>query len=95
MEKQVKILQHFPMAERQYTDRNGQAACFTSKGFKLSDGVDSFYAEMTGDMAKRCQNVTYEQGKMYCAQMQISCREFTDRDGVVRYSNEIRIINLA
>ena len=52
MEKLVMIREQLPLQERNYTDRNGQPQVFASVGFVLTDGTDTFYAELTGDSKK-------------------------------------------
>ena len=51
MEKLVRIINQFPLASRSYTAQDGTQRTFHSRGFLLTDGIDEFYAEMTGDMA--------------------------------------------
>lgn len=94
MEKLVSVLQQFRLQERTYQDREGQNQVFASRGFILSTGIDTFYAEMTGDYARSQANVQFDQGTMHIAQMQMSVREFKDKEGNTRYSNEMRITKL-
>jgi len=93
MEKPVTIIQQFPLQERQYTDRNGQQQIFASRGFVLSDGIDTFFAEATGDMARNMPEYTIN--SLYNLQAQITLREYKGNDGQKRYANEVRIIKLA
>ena len=46
MEKLVMIKEQLALSERNYTDRNGQPQVFASVGFVLTDGIDTFYAEV-------------------------------------------------
>lgn len=94
MEKIVTIQQQFPLQERNYTDRNGQQQVFASRGFVLSDGIDTFYAEMTGDYARSQANVQYDANAAHTVQAQISTREYRDKDNNIRYHNEIRITKI-
>lgn len=94
MEKLVSVLQQFPLQERQYLDREGQNQVFASRGFVLSTGIDTFYAEMTGDYARSQAAVQFDPAVMHMAQMQTSVREYKDKEGNTRYSNEIRITKL-
>ena len=55
MEKLVTIIDQFPLASRPYTAQDGTQKVFNSRGFILSDGIDEFYAEMTGDSGTRCR----------------------------------------
>ena len=92
MEKLVMIREQLPLQERNYTDRNGQPQVFASVGFVLTDGTDTFYAELTGDRARACQ--TLDKTTFHSVQCEMGCREFTDRDGIVRHSTEIRILKI-
>ena len=94
MEKSVKIIQQGALVERPYQDRNGQQQVFASMGFILTDGVDTFYAEMQGDLARSFRDVRPEQSLMHRVQVQMGIREFRDKDGNSRFSNELRIIKL-
>ena len=49
MEKTFKIEKMLPLNDRQYKDQQGQQRVFTSLGFVLTDGIDTIYAEATGD----------------------------------------------
>lgn len=93
MEKLVTIIQQLPLQERSYTDRNGQQQVFASRGFVLSDGIDTFYAEAVGDYA-RSMPEEFLLNVDYRLQAQLSTREYRDRDGNFRYSTEVRIVKL-
>jgi len=88
----VTILKQLPLEERNYTDRMGQPQTFASRGFVLTDGIDTYYAEAVGDMARAMPQ--YDPNTFHCVQTQVSVREYTDREGKVHYSNEIRILKL-
>ena len=94
MEKSVKIIQQGALVERPYQDRNGQQQVFASMGFTLSDGVDMFYAEMQGDLARSYRDVLFDVSTLHRVQTQMSVREFKDKEGNSRFSNEIRIVKL-
>lgn len=94
MEKLVSVLQQFPLQERTYLDREGQPQVFASRAFILSTGIDTLYAEMTGDLARSQASVQFDPAVMHIAQMQASVREFKDKEGNTRNSNEIRITKL-
>ena len=94
MEKIVMIQQQLPLQERSYTDRNGQQQMFASRGFVLSDGIDTFYGEMTGEYARSQAAVQYDTKTFHTVQAQIATREYRDKDGNTRYQSEIRITKL-
>lgn len=92
MEKLVTIKEQLPLSERQYTDRNGQPQLFASVGFVFTDGIDTFYAEMTGDRARALG--TLDKERAYRVQCEMKERQFADRDGLVRHATDIRLINI-
>ena len=94
MERLVSIQQQFPLQERSYVDRNGQNQVFASMGWTLTDGIDTFYAEMQGDLARSFRDVHPDPSLLHRVQTQMSIREFKDKDGNSRFSNEIRIVKL-
>ena len=94
MEKLMTIKQAFGLTERNYTDRNGIPALFSSRGFILSDGIDTVYAEAVGDHAKSIANVNYAPGSTYRIQMQVCAREWKDKEGLTHYSNDVRIVKI-
>lgn len=91
----VSILSQFPLVERQYVDRNGQPQVFASRGFILGDGINTLYAEMQGDLARATANIQYDQAVLHSALLQTTMRDYRDKDGNVRYSNEVRILKLS
>lgn len=94
MEKFVTIQQQLPFNERTYQDRNGMNQVFASMGFILSDGIDTFYAEMQGDIARANKDVFFDTNIMHSVQCVITTRSWQDQSAVTHHSNEIRIIRL-
>ena len=92
MEKLVTILQQSPLVSRPYTAQDGTQRTFHSRGFILTDGIDEFYAEMTGDAALACPE--YDRTLLHKMQGHIRQRSFLDKNGVTRYENLICITKL-
>lgn len=92
MEKIVRIVEQKAHTARQYKAQDGTQKTFHSMGFILSDGIDEFYAEMTGDMARDCQ--PYDTNVLHVMQGCIKQRPFTDKNGATRYDNQIFITKL-
>ena len=80
MEKTVVIVEQLPLSERNYTDRNGQTQVYASRGFILSDGIDTFYGEMSGDKARACKEL--DKSQLHRVQCQMQERSYNDKDGV-------------
>lgn len=94
MEKLLTIKQAFPLVERPYTDRNGIQTLFASRAFIFSDGIDTIHAEAVGDYARSIANVDFQPGTIHAVILQFTAREWKDKDGVTRYSNEARITRI-
>lgn len=92
MEKLVTIVKQLPLQERNYTDKNGQMQVFASVGFELTDGIDSFYAEIQGNDARVVPQ--YDLSVSHIVQCQMNARQFQDQQGRTRYDNVIRIIKM-
>ena len=55
MEKTVRILEQSALSTRKYTDKkSGQEKVMNAVTFKLTDGVDTFLGEVTGERAVNC-----------------------------------------
>ena len=92
MEKLVTIIEQRPVVARNYTAQDGTQKTFYSKGFILTDGIDEFYAEMTGDMARDSQ--PYDVALLHMMQAYIKQRSFTDKNGQTRFENQIIITRM-
>ena len=55
MEKLVSIIAQGEHESRQYNDRNGQPTVFHFMDFVLTDGIDTFHAQATGNLAQALQ----------------------------------------
>ena len=93
MEKLVTILEQRPVVARNYTAQDGTQKTFYSKGFILSDGIDEFYAEMTGDMARDAR--PFDTATLHMMQGYIKQRSFIDKNGQTRFENQIIITRLS
>ena len=89
MEKLVSIIQQHPLVARPYTAKDGTPMVFNSRGFLLTDGIDEFYAEMTGDAALACPE--YDRTVWHRMQGCIKTRAYTDKNGATRYENQVVI----
>ena len=92
MEKIVTILEQHPLVARPYPAKDGTNMVFNSRGFVLTDGIDQFYAEMTGDAALACPE--YDRTVLHTVQGYIRGRAYQDKNGVTRFENQIFITKL-
>ena len=88
MEKTFRIKMVLPIHDRRYQDQQGQQKVFTSLGVVLTDGVDTIFAEATGDYARSLVGQLKE-GDMVRAQLSMSVRDWKDQQGQARYENRV------
>ena len=83
------------MSQRSYTDRkDGQQKTFNSVKLMLTDGNDTFVAEIVGEQAVNSAAVTYDQNAIYAMRAKMTVREWTSQQGEQMTANEITILNL-
>ena len=73
MEKIVTITKVQPLKERSYINGNGDNEVFVSRGFVMTDGIDTFYAEATGEYARQLPT---EFDTTVCHSVQLQIRNF-------------------
>lgn len=94
----VTIHEVLPIVARDYDNRTtGKKDTFYSKGYVLSDGLNTFYAEAVGNLAQRLEREPLNTEGFVNVEISMSARKFTDTRGGERYSTDIiiqRISNL-
>ncbi len=93
MEKTMKIQKVLPIQDRQYNDQQGQPRVFTSMGFVLTDGIDTIFAEATGDYARSLVGHLNE-GDTVRVQLSTSVRDWQDQQGQTRYEDRAYISSI-
>lgn len=89
MEKLVFIVKQFPLEEREYTTANGERKVMASKGFVFTDGLDIFFAELTGNQARECGELDMEQ--LYNVQLELRCSRWETQDHREVYQTRVYI----
>ena len=78
MERTVRILSQSPLATRQYMDRKtGEQKVMNSVTLKLTDGIDTFLGEITGERAVNCPK--YDPQYVYRVQCSMVVREWNSQ----------------
>ena len=95
MQQLAVIKRMFPIADRQYTNQQGQPAVFTSQGFLLSDGVNTYFAETTGNYAKAALGLKLEEGMTVNVHLVVDARKWQTQQGEDRHENRVTITNIA
>jgi len=78
MEKTVKILNQSDLIKRQYLDKKtGEQKVINTITFKLSDGIDTFLGEITGERATNCPKL--DPTRNYRVQCSMVVREWNSQ----------------
>jgi len=78
MERIVRILNQSPLATRQYLDRKtGEQKVINAVTLKLTDGIDTFLGEITGERAVNCPK--YDPQYLYRVQCSMVVREWNSQ----------------
>ena len=78
MERIVRILNQSPLATRLYMDKKtGEQKVINSVTLKLTDGIDTFLGEITGEKAVNCPK--YDPQYLYQVQCSMVVREWNSQ----------------
>ena len=78
MERTVRIINQSNLATRHYTDkRTGEQKVVNSVTLKLTDGIDTFLGEITGERAVNCQRL--DPTRLYRVQCSMVVRDWTSQ----------------
>lgn len=90
----AKITEVFPLVERNYTDKNGLAQTFKSKGFLFMTSCGSFYGEAVQEWAEHWERQNLKKNHCVDVNPSMRYREYKDGNGLTRFSNEVTIANM-
>jgi hypothetical protein len=78
MDITVRVLEQTPLAQRQYKDKKtGEQKTLDCVTLKLTDGIDTFIAEIIGDQAKEFPKLDPE--RLYRVRCTMAVRGWTSR----------------
>ena len=78
MERTVRIMQQSPLVTRKYMDRKtGDQKVINTVTLKLTDGIDTFLGEITGERAVNCPK--YDPQYIYKVQCSMVVREWNSQ----------------
>ena len=90
MESLVRILNQSQLTQRQYTDKKtGEPKVMNSISLKLTDGIDTFIGEITGERAVNCPQ--FDRQYLYRVQGAMTVREWTSQSGEAMQATTIYI----
>lgn len=88
----VTIQEQLPMVARDYPNRTtGRTDTFYSKGYVLSDGLNTFYAEALGNLAQRLEREPLNANGFVNVEVSMNARSYENSNHEKRYSTDITI----
>lgn len=96
MEKKcVRIVSQQALVERDWTNSQGEKITIASKEMEFSDGIDSFVAEATDQMARNFEKNPLADGTAVNLQLQMTVRKWkSEKTGQDVKATSIRIMKM-
>ena len=96
MEKKcVRIVSQQALVERDWTNSQGEKITIASKEMEFSDGIDSFVAEATDQMARNFEKNPLADGTAVNLQLQMTVRKWkSEKTGQDVKATSIRILKM-
>lgn len=92
--KLVKLLDQCPLVQRTWQRPDQSQAVISSVDLKLTDGINTFYAEVTDQMAININSNRLMLNATYAIQYIIVAREWENQNHERMHSNTIRITRI-
>lgn len=88
----VSIQEVLPMVARDFDNKTtGKKDIFYSKGYVLSDGLNTFYAEAVGNLAQRLEREPLNPSAFVNVEVSMNARSYENANHEKRYSTDIII----
>lgn len=88
----VSIQEVLPMVARDYDNKTtGKKDTFYSKGYVLSDGLNTFYAEAVGNLAQRLEREPLNPNGFVNVEVSMNARTYEDANHQKRFANDLII----
>ena len=90
--KAIKLVSQGALTEKEWTNAQGEKVMLASKQMQFNDGIDSFFAEATDDLARKLEKEPIADGRVVNLQLSLIARSKTDHQtGEVKQWTNIRI----
>ncbi len=95
MEKQVRIISQGALNQRNWTSPKGENVVISSVELVMTDGIDTFVAEVNDQKAIAINQEPLDQDAFYGVQIKMSVREWkNEQTQQMNHATNIRVINL-
>lgn len=93
--KAIKVVSQGVLTEREWTNAQGEKVMLASKQMLFNDGIDSFFAEATDDLARKLEKEPIADGRVVNLLLSLIARSKTDtKTGEVKTWTNIRILKI-
>lgn len=87
----AKLLEQGPLRQNNWTNSQGQQIVISSVELKMTDGINTFYGEVSDQMAINIDQNKLLVGATYSIQYVISVRKWENKEHVEMHANSFRI----
>lgn len=92
--KLVKLLEQGQLRQNNWTNNQGQQVVISSVELKFTDGINSFYAEVSDQMAINITQNPLQVGSVYAIKFTLAARKWENKDHVEMHATNIRITHI-
>ena len=90
----VKLLEQGPLKQNNWTNSQGQGVVISSVELKFTDGINTFYAEVSDQQAININQNKLVIGGTYSIQYLITCRKWENQNHEEMHANSFRITRI-
>ena len=91
----MKVLSQGALKQRNWTNQRGETVVISSVEVKMTDGVDTFVAEATDQLALQLDKEKLHTSRLYGAQMRQEVREWKNQQGEMVHANSVKLLKIA
>ncbi len=95
MEKLVRVMDQRPMVKRDWTNSQGENITLKSVEIVMTDGNDTFVAEVTDQMAETLSDKPLDKGMMYGVRLKMTVRSWENKDHVMVIANNVKLLSIS
>ena len=93
--KAIKLVSQGALTEKEWTNAQGEKVMLASKQMQFNDGIDSFVAEATDQMARNLEKNPLADGTAVNLQLQMTVRKWkSEKTGQDMKATSIRILKI-
>ncbi len=96
MEKNVRIISQGALQQRNWTSPKGENVVISSVELVMTDGIDTFVAEVNDQKAIAINQEPLDQDALYGVQIKMTVREWkNEQTQMMNHATNIRVVNIS